>query len=239
MFRLSGRARLGVLLLAAAFLSGCATIKRQAFNAAAAGHVKTIVIAQAENQSEYTAFVLGHPGMSFGLIGGLVAAADMQMKTNKLTAAINPKEARLQERFTERLTAKLAQAGYETVHVVLPKDTKPEQAAAIAKQSKPGDAVLVVALNGAYWAAGPTSDYFPRLIAQVRKVDVKTDKLLYEDTITYGYAQPQLESVHLASEPTYRFANIDVLVADPVKTRQGLYAGLDAVADQIVRDLKK
>ena len=236
---LSGRSPLFALLLAVSFLAGCAQVPRQAFNAAAAPHVKNLVITQPANQDEYYINILGHPGMSFGLIGGLVAAADMQMKTTQLTKAIGAGETRLQERFGQRLAEKLKAFGYESRVVVLPKDTKLEQALVLAKQQQGGDAALLVEVSGGYWAAGPTTDYFPRVVAKVKAVDAKSEKVLYEDTISYGYAMPQAQTVHLASDPTYRFKNMDDLVGDPVKTRQGLYIGLDALAQQIASDLKK
>lgn len=229
-----------VALAFAALVAGCAQpLKKQAFNRESAAHIHTVVVTRSENQDEYQAYMLGHPGMGFGLIGGLVAAADMQGKTNRLTAAMDAKEVRLQERFSEKLKESLAKAGYQTAVVVLPKDTKPEQVLAAAKQRASGDAVLFVNLYGGYWAAGPSSDYFPRMAAQVKTFDTRTEKVLYEDTITYGYAMPRAETVHLASDPAFRFANIDLLVADPAKTRQGLYRGIDALAEQIVADLRK
>lgn len=231
--------RAAVLMMSVAFLGGCAQLPRQAFNAQGAAHVKTLVVAQQENQVEYQAYMVGHPGMGFGLIGGLVAAADMQNKSTKLTAAIDPAETRVQQRFAERLKQKLDKAGYETIVVALPKGTSHDQALAQAKQRAQGDAVVVVNLYAGYWAAGPTTDYFPRMVAAVKTVDVKSDKVLYEDSISYGYAAPQAQTVHLASDASYRFSSIDTLVADPVKTRQGLYIGIDALVDQIVNDLRK
>jgi hypothetical protein len=228
-----------LLVLASVFLGGCAQLPRQAFNPQAAAHVKTVVVAQTENQTEYPAQILGHPGMSFGLIGGLVAAADMHAKSTKLTAAIDPKETRVQERFAERLREKLRQAGYETVVIMVPKVANQDEALAQAKLKAKGDAVIAVDLYAGYWAAGPSSDYFPRMEAKVKTVDVQSSKVLYQDVISYGYTMPQAQTIHLASDPGYRFGTIDLLVADPAKTRQGLYAGIDALAEQIANDLKK
>ena len=230
----------GAILVLSALLAGCAQpLKKQAFNRETAKDINTVVLTRAENQEEYQAYMLGHPGMGFGLIGGLVAAADMQSKTNKLTAAIDPKEVRLQERFGEKLKESLAQAGYQTTVVVLPKGTQEEQALAAAKAKTTGDAVLYVNLYGAYWAAGPSTDYIPRMAAKVKSFDTKTGAVLYEHTITYGYVTPQADTVHLASVPAFRFASIDVLVADPAKARQGLYLGIDAMAEQNIADLRK
>jgi hypothetical protein len=231
--------RLALVGALVVFMTGCAQVPRQAFNAKAAAAIRKVVVAQQENQTEYQTNILGHPGMSFGLVGALVAAADMQAKTTKLTTAIDPKETRVQERFSERLKTRLEQAGYETTLLVVPRGTTPEQALATAKQQAQADAVMMVDLYAGYWAAGPSTDYFPRMLAKVKAFDARSDQVLYEDSISYGYAMPQMQTVHLASDPAYRFASVDVLIADPAKTRLGLYAGLDALAEQIANDLKK
>jgi hypothetical protein len=223
-----------------AIMAGCAVqpLPRQAFNAAAASHVKTIVVTQSPNQDSYEAAVLGHPGMSFGLIGGLVAAADISAKSEKLTKAIGATETKLQERMANRLAERLREQGYE-VHVAsVPKDAKEDQAFASARQGRSSDAVLLVNVVGAYWAAGPSTDYFPRLLVKVKELDT-SGKTLYEDTFTYGYAMANAQTVHLASDPKYRFKDIDTLIADPDTTRNGLFEGVDAVSAQVATDLKK
>jgi len=232
--------RMAAALAFAAVVTGCAVqpLPRQAFNAAAASHIKTVVVTQAPNQESYEAAVLGHPGMSFGLIGGLVAAADIQAKSSKLTAAIGPSETRLQERFAQRLAERLRETGYEVQLAPVPKDAKEDEALAAARQTRTGDAVLLVNLVGAYWAAGPSTDYFPRLLVKVKELDA-AGKTIYEDTFTYGYAVANAQTVHLASDQKYRFKDIDVLVADPALTRDGLFEGIEAVVSQIANDLKK
>jgi hypothetical protein len=120
----------------------------------------------------------------------------------------------------------------------VPKDAKEEQALAAARDGRRSDAVLLVNVVGAYWAAGPSTDYFPRVLVKVKELDAG-GKTLYEDTISYGYAMANAQTVHLASDPKYRFKDIDVLIADPELTRMGLFEGVDAVATQVATDLKK
>ncbi|WP_304794064.1 hypothetical protein [Aquabacterium sp.] len=222
-------------------LSACVQApKKQAFNHEAAAHIKTVAIVQAPNQESYDVVILGHPGMSFGLIGGLVAAADMASKSTDLNKAIDPAETRLQERFSAKLSEGLAKAGYVPNIVMLPKDAKEDQVLSLVKQQgNSGDAVLRINLSGAYWAAGPSTDYFPRLEAKVAALEASSGNVLYEDTISYGYAMPNAQTVHLASDSQYRFNDMSSLTQNPVKTREGLYSGLDAIVAQIVADLKK
>lgn len=228
-----------VWIVLAAALSGCGQIPKQAFNRDAATHVRTILVAQAADQDAYDAAILGHPAASFGLVGALVAAADMQAKTTRLTAAIDVKETRLQARLAEKLVESLGNSGYAATVIVLPKGIKDEEVLAHVKKSGQGDATVIVTLRGSYWAAGPSTDYQPRLIAQVRAVELAAGAILYQDTLTYGYAAPNMKTIHLASDPKYRFGNMDVLVADPALAREGLIRGVDALAEQIAADLKR
>ena len=229
-----------VLLLTAAILTGCVQPpKKMAFNQAMATDVKTVVIVRDPDQERYEAIMIGHPDAGFGLIGGLVAAADMHAKGSRLTEAIKAKKTTLQERFEKVLAERLELQGYNTLNIVLPKDTKEEDMLATArKMGIQADAVLCVRLSGGYVAAGPTSDYFPAVNVKVVLSD-RGDKELYADSFSYGYTVPQSKAIHFTSEEQYRFSNIDTLISDPKKTRQGLIAGLDVIATQISMDLKR
>jgi hypothetical protein len=66
------------MVLAYALLAGCAEMPKQAFNARKATQLKRVVLVHPENQTEYATDIVNHPGVSFGLIGGLIAAADIQ-----------------------------------------------------------------------------------------------------------------------------------------------------------------
>lgn len=231
--------RLWAIVGAMLILAGCAPLPKQAYNREASDQIKTLVLAQAPNQTSYEAAVIGHPASSFGLIGGLIAAADIQYKSGKLTDAVNAAETRLQDRFSAKLAEMLTQAGYEPTVFVVPAGTKDNQIVDLAKRQKSCDAVVTVMLVGGYWAAGASTDYVPRLFARVRAVDAKSDKTLYEDTFTYGYTMPQAQTVHTPSDPQYRFADIDALVADPAKARRGWYEGVDAIVAHIAEDLKR
>jgi len=235
-----GFVRTTCTLILLATLVGCAQAPaRKAFNREAGGHIKTVVVTQLPNQDSYEAAMLAHPGANFGLIGGLIAAADMQNKSTKLTAAIDPQQTRLQDRFSEKLVQGLTAAGYSVSVLPVPTAAKEDQVLALAlpKATRVPDAVVMIDLRGAYWAAGPNTDYLPRLIAKVKTVDGAAS-VIYEDTFSYGFTPPSGKTVHMASDAQYRFATIDQLIIDPTKTRDGLLSGLDPIVAQIVADLK-
>jgi len=225
-------------LVLAFVLTSCAPLPKQAFNKDAATSIKTVVIAQPPNQESYEAAILGHPAASFGLVGGLIAAADIQVKSNRLTSAIDVGETRLQDRFVKKLRESILLAGYETSVITVPRDTPEERTIGLLKQTG-ADAALIVAVVGRYWAAGPTSNYLPSVVVVVKKIDLKSSATLYQDTFSYGYSSPQTKTVHFASDATYSFADIDVLVGNPEKTREGLYKGIDVICEQIAADLKR
>lgn len=228
------------VLVAAAMLAGCAApLKKQAFNREAAQALRTVAVTQQVNQDSYEAAVLGHPASSFGLIGGLIAVADISAKSARLTNAIHADETRLQERFAMAVEQGLRDAGYEASRVMLPKDATSEQALEIARKHGPSDAILDSQVIAAYWAAGPATSYLPRVLAKVRLLDTRTGATLFEDTFTYGYSAPQLQTVHFAADARYSYTDIEALTADPPTTREGLYEGVKAIVAQIVTDLKR
>jgi hypothetical protein len=228
------------VLLAAFALVGCASpVKKQAFNKEGANGLKTVAVAQLPNQDSYEAAVLAHPGINFGLIGGLIAAADISAKSNRLTGAIGSGETRLQERFASGVSTALRDVGYQTMTVALAKGLTDAQMLEAAAKGGGADALLCGEVIGSYWAAGPTTQYLPRVLAKVRLLDARSGATLFEDTFTYGYAQPTMQTIHMSADERYSFATIDALVADPQLTRQGLIDGLTAIAGQIAADLKR
>ena len=66
-----------VALLVSA-LGACGGIHKQAFNKDAHQDVKTVGLLEPASNGEYSVLNHGHVGGGFGLIGGLIAVADMQ-----------------------------------------------------------------------------------------------------------------------------------------------------------------
>lgn len=228
------------VVAAAVLLAGCAQpVVRQAYNAEANQAIKQVVVAQLPNQKSFEVDILGHPGMSFGLIGGLIAAADMQTKTNKLTAAVDPAQTRLQDHFSSLLKDGLSAQGYEVEVVVLPQDMDAEKAVAHVKAGSKADAVLVVQVRGGFWAAGPTTDYQPHIIAQLRAVRFDTGATVYEDTITYGYNANRKDIVHIPADAKYKFKDIDTLVGNVPLARESFLEGLRLISVQVLNDVQR
>ena len=234
---------MGALRIAAILLSlslvGCATVEKQAFNKEAASGIKSIAVTERTGEESYDVNIIAHPGVSFGLVGGLVAAADLMAKSSKLTGALDPAQTQLQQMLAKKLAQSLNAAGYQTEIVPVAKTVDNKEVHSAVRSKVNTDALLTVSVQGLYVAAGPASDYFPYVVVHVLSTDVKTGAKLYQDTITYGYNFPSTKTVHLPGNPDGRFKNMDELVLDPKRTREELYSGLEAIAAQIAADLKQ
>ena len=230
------------LVAALALLAGCAQpAKKQSFDRERAKSLKTVVLAQRPNQDAYLMNIQAMPGQDFGAIAALIEGADEKSKSDRLAKAIDPAETRLQERFSAKLQQKLAAAGYETRLVVLPSipSKDDELLAQVKAKGTGGDAVLAIAMFGEYAAAGPGGEVLPKVGAYVRVVDTNSGALLYQERLAYCFALAQSDATVLPCDPRYRFKNVDALVADPAKAREGLIAGLDPLAARVAADLKR
>jgi hypothetical protein len=233
LFRWAG---LGVL---SASLGACAPMP-QAFNREAAADIKTVVIAQRPNQTEYGVRVVSNPAFNAGLIGGLIEEAEGLARTKRLAPLIKPDELRVQDRFSAKLQEKLNAVGYSTKIVVLPNlgGSDPELLARVKLQAQ-ADAVLVVPMLAQYGAVGLARQHQPWVSVSPRLLHGTTAATLYAGSFNYGFTSYFANPATLPAPPQHQFADIDALVADPAKAAEGLLAGLDALAERVVTDLKR
>ncbi len=235
-----GRFACLAVLLGSLFITGCATrFEKQAFNNEASAGIKKIAVQQWNDHDEYGVRVINHPGMSFGLIGGLVAAADTASKTKKLNDVLNPKNTKLTTEFYAKALPGLRQAGYEVVAVPVKRGTLPAAAKETVRVIKDQDAFLLVTFEAGYLAAGASTTYYPFVAMTAELNDSKSQAVLYKEAYHYGYNSGNRDVVHIEAAPDCKFADIDKLVADIEKTRNCLTASVDVLVKQMVADLKK
>ncbi len=233
--------RLWGCVLGLVVLTGCVQApKKQAFNAVAAKQISTVVVTEFEEPKEYVAAILGHPGVSFGLIGGLIAAADQSSKTNRLTEAISPATTKLQAQLVQDVSKRLTAQGYQVTTFAVPKDMVFDATLAAAKNAHPSaQTVLRLGMGISYLAAGPSSDYMPSLRVRATMINASTSDVLYEELLEYGFSLAGSQAVVIPHDKKYQFADIDKLVTQAPLARQGLQEGVGLIADQIANDLKR
>lgn len=222
-------------------LSGCATpIPKQEFNAEASSHIQKVAFTRYEEQKEIGVVVVAHAGASFGLIGAAIAAADMNSKTTKLTAALDVGKLQPASTFNDQLQTALAAQGYAITPVDLGREASEVDVKAKLANMGTKDASLIVRSDAGFVAAGSSSDYLPSVKARAELLDGKGDKVLYREFFAYGFnGQTAKDTVNLTAAPECRFPDFDALLSQPDLARKCLATGVEAVAKAIANDLKR
>ena len=228
--------RLAAAAVVVSTLVGCASAPKQTFNAEANQDLKTIAVLTPPRPPEVSVAILNHPGMQFGLIGGLVAAAEMSAKTSSYNSAIAGQQPNWSAYASEAMKKELTALGYTVVDQ--PVERKPGSDLLDSYPTSDADAYLDFKFNISYVASTPTSDYVPGVTLNARLVERKTKSVLYEEQYSYGHSNPYLKTVHLASDGKYRYANMEALKTRGAESLAGLTTGLDHIARRIAQHLQ-
>ncbi len=208
--------------------------------AATLSRIKTVAVIRMPEPLNYTVQNPGHPGMYFGMIGGLVAAADQSSKEKRLLAAFKVRGVALSSKMAERIASGLATAGYDTRLEDAPPDIYGKDAKVafeIIKSS--ADAVLVVAPTMVGFTAGtPASAYVPSLQATATLLDKDRRQQLYRGFFSAGLGPPA-KGWTQAAPATITFADFEILVTNVDASASALEnAGL-AISERVIADLKR
>ena len=229
-------ARLAALLLCAG-LCGCVTVPHQDYNKSANARVKKIGVVTVPNPEEYSVAIVHHPGYNFGLVGGLVAAADQGSKTKTFTQQQVGKYIALGPELSGALNEALRGSGFEVLQV----ETGSASRSGFLKDYPPAecDAYLdVTIMTAGYWAEYPSTPYLPSMHVPVRLVDAHTKKVLYTAHIYNTDGIVPGGAIQLPPDPAFAFADFEALKASPDRAAQGMKEAARKVAGQIVSDIK-
>lgn len=219
-------------------LAGCATAHKQAFNRTANQDIKTIAMLEPAYSGEYVVANLGHPGMAFGLIGGLVAVADIKSKTNYFNELMKAQNFRIVDEFKDSLTQELQNVGY-TVKLLKVEREKPKFLDSYDSLDKDVDAYLDLGFGAGYFSASATDDYIPTVRSGARLVRRGSNDIIYQDIVSYGYEMRAVEAVSIPADKEYCFRNYDALIKEPDRAIDGMRKGVPLVTKRIAQDLAK
>lgn len=228
----------GIAVVALFALTGCATVSNQPYNKEANTQVKTIVVLPAPEVPEYSINIMYHPGASFGLVGGLIAAAELSSKASDFTADMQGQHLDVAKMLTEAVKTEVEKRGYAVVLLDDYKRDGREQLQDYGTLPGKGDAYLdfVVTVAG-YWANSHTTPYYPMLSAPVRLVSTKDKTVLYNSLIVYGPFGGPKGATHITPDSTFAIDSFDTLRQSPTHSADGLKSAVQAVAKQIASDL--
>lgn len=233
-------------------LAACAQpAVRQDFDSDAHPHIHTVLLAQVPNEKgvradgyDGPASALGSvlPGSLLFTLPGLVLAlamqAEQQASFDRMPAVVEAIQVRLSDDFIEMLRRGLNEQGFETRIAMLSAGSESDKALPLMRKEWPADAALVVELEGTIEKAGPTKDLVPRLSVHVKGYALDSGTVLYEKQYTYGFRSRSDDAGYFPSDPTYRFAKVSDMLADPERVREAWLAGMRLIADQILADVK-
>ena len=237
--------RVAAALLAAAFLSGCVSMPEQrAFNRASHAGIKTVAVLET-HETRTSVFMLNHPGASFGLIGGLIAAGDQASKEKKFREILARAGFEPLPYFKERLALHMSEKGYELMWPASQVETSKNDRSSLglrkAYAGQDGvDAQLDVNFGFVGYAAagaGDASPYRPTVTIGARLVSADGQDNLYTDYIAYNNVFNLAKAVAINADAQYSYPGFDELNDAGPTAVEGLKAAIDSVAAELARQL--
>lgn len=232
--------RVIVLMMSGLLATGCAAPLHRAYDPAIRHQIRSIGLLTPAVSDEVAVRMEVHPGESFGVVGMVVAATDMNGKSGEFMRATRRQGFVCSNTFQEQLDAGLRQAGYE-VRPISVNRMSTEQA--FLEQYPPDDGSVDAYLDLytdliGYTAAGGATPYRPTVHLNVRLVRASDHQVIYQDRIAYNAFGDGDGAITLAPAKGYEFARFDQLVADPVKALEGLRQAMRATGEALARQLR-
>lgn len=228
-----------------AFLaSGCVSLpKQQAFNRQAHQDIKSIAVLPT-HETHVQIWMMHHPGASFGLIGGMIAAADMASKRDRYNAIISADGFDALAYFKQQLDARMSEHGYILVWPDAQVETGELSRGSFGLRktygSVPVDAQLDVNFGFLGYAASGASDkspYRPTVTIGARLVSADGKQNLFTDYIYYNNIFNVKTAITIEASAGFSYPDFDSLEAAGRESIDGLKAAIDAIAAEVARQL--
>jgi hypothetical protein len=231
--------------LLAVGLTGCVSMPaQQAYNRDAHANVKNIAVLET-HKTNTTVFMLNHPGASFGLIGGLIAAADQASKEKRFDEIMAKTGFEPLGYFKERLSAHMGERGYslvwpesQTEKVKIQRGSFGLRKAYVAAQEV--DAQLDINFGFVGYAAAGAGDgapYRPTVTVGARMVSPDGKENFYTDYFAYNNVFNLKNAVALNASAEYSYPGFDDLEKAGPAAVEGLKTAIDSVAAEVARQL--
>lgn len=226
-------------------LIGCASLPpQQSYNRDANQHIKTIAVLSMR-ETEAGVFIMNNPGMNFGLIGGLIAEADLAAKRKKLQAALNSAGVDYVAVFKDEFTAAMSKRGYT---LIWPESTIETTKAArsgngIRKAYSPvakADAQLDVNFGFFGYAAGGAgagSPYRPTGVVTSQLVSADGKTKLFADTVVYHNVFNVQQAIVINPDERISFPKFSDLEAGGDLVAEGIELAATRLADKLSEQL--
>lgn len=228
------------LTCAAIVLVGCASpVPRIEVAQERLAKIKTVSVVRVPESKSYTVLNIGHPGMAFGLIGGLIAAADQNSKQETLSKAYREQGTAINKVLVAELVKQLNAQGFIAQEQDAPwKEADNRYSLKFEEIQSAADAVLVVspAIEGFVSPQGSTL-YLPTITAVAALLGDDKKNPMYRGFHAVGW-KPTAAGWR-STEARNTYPNFDALMADPKASAQSLEDAAKDLAQSVSRDLKR
>lgn len=224
-----GRVLLIVLTL---LLGACVSVpKPQAFNRAAYPDIQNIaVVPMPEIEVDVT--MMNHPGMNFGLVGGLIALGDLAAKRSDVQEITEAAGFDPMQLFRDELDATLRERGYTPTWAVNWREeragTKAAARAALDRSvaaNPTSHAHLQVTMNFVGYAAAGAGDaqpYRPTVAISAELLDAGGQVVLFRDQIYYHNVIGSQTAIILEPSPDHVYPDFGALKQGGPRIVEGL-----------------
>lgn len=182
-----------------------------------------------------------HPAGAFGLVGGLIAAAELSAKGSGLTEAIKATGFDVAAHLRDATKIALEQDGGFAIKMIEGPARKPHAFLEDYKSvDSDSDAILdmYVGLAG-YWANSHSTPYYPTLSVGVRVLDTHSKAVIYNAMFIYGPANViPAGATRISPQTNFSKSNYDALLAQPDDLTGGLKYAIEKIAKALAQDLR-
>jgi len=232
-------------LIFAVFATGCVSMPdQQAFNREAHANVKNVAVLETW-PTRTSVFMLHHPGASFGLIGGLIAAGDQASKEKRFRELMEKAGFDPLAYFKERLDHHMSARGYTLRWPESQTQTgKVDRGSFGLRKHYKGqldvDAQMDVNFGFVGYAAagaGKNSPYRPTVTVGVRLVSPDGKQNYFTDYFAYNNLFNLQKAVALNADEAFSYPSFDDLESAGTTSVDGVKQAIDAVAAEIAKQL--
>lgn len=214
--------------------------------AARSAPFRRLAVADPPFVEEYEVVIAAAPPLARGIVGRVLTRAvtetDEYLKSEKLTAALDPEKTQLHEHFVQALAEELAEAEVKTLLVpVEAADSEDKLMAQMRRKAPQADALLLANVMGRFVALHGLAAYAPALMVGVKVLPAQTgagSKPLLDAVFTAGFRGLDPRATHLeVVDMPERYDNVQALLGQVEQARKALQSGVEAVAAEVARRL--
>ncbi len=218
-----------------------------ATRAAPSAPFRRLAVADPPFVEEYEVVIALAPPLARGLVGKVLTRAvsetDEYLKSEKLTAALDPEKTQLHENFVLALADELADAEVKTLLVpVEAADSEDALLQQMRSKAPQADGLMLVNVMGRFVALHGLAAYAPGLMIGVKVLSARGTNghaaPLLEAVFTAGFRglDPRAQHLEVVDMPE-RFDDVDALLGNVERARHALVRGAEAIAAEVARRL--